>query len=455
MLSLNSRLLLGASLVLVCFLGLTGLALDRAFRDSAEGALRDRLQGYIYALLAAADLQPDGLLHWPQELPEPRFSQAGSGLYAQIISNDGGQYWQSPSMLGIVLPLPSKLSQGERVFSQVTDAEGVPFYRLSFGVTYVGPQNREQHYTFSATESLDSLHAQVRQFRRSLWVWLGGAALVLLAVQGSILRWSLAPLRRAEQDLIAIERGESTELTGHYPRELQGLTENLNALLRNDRGRVERYRQTLGELAHSLKTPLAVLWGTLDGKTSCEQLPGILQREVSRMTQIVDYQLQRAAASGRSALAAPIAVGEAARRIVESLNKVYADKGVRCELRVPPAARFYGPEGDLLEILGNLLDNAYKWCRQRVRVGAAPLALPAADRQHAGVSIWVEDDGPGIPSKDIQELIARRSRAADAVPGHGIGLRVVHDITALYDGSLHLGTSELGGARVEVSLSGA
>ena len=158
MLSLNSRLLLGASAVLVCFLGLTGLALDRAFRDSAEGALRDRLQGYIYALLAAADLQPDGLLHWPQELPEPGFSQAGSGLYAQIISNDGGQYWQSPSMLGIVLPLPSQLSQGERVFSQVADAEGVPFYRLSFGVTYVGPHNREQHYTFSATESLDSLH---------------------------------------------------------------------------------------------------------------------------------------------------------------------------------------------------------------------------------------------------------------------------------------------------------
>ena len=274
-------------------------------------------------------------------------------------------------------------------------------------------------------------------------------------MQGSILRWSLAPLRRAEQDLIAIERGESTELTGHYPRELQGLTENLNALLRNDRGRVERYRHTLGELAHSLKTPLAVLWGALDEKIPSEQLPGILQREVSRMTQIVDYQLQRAAASGRRALATPMAVGEAARQIVESLNKVYADKGVRCELRVPPGAQFHGPEGDLLEILGNLLDNAYKWCRQQVRVGAAPLASPAAGRQHAGVSIWVEDDGPGIPSKDIQELLARRSRADEAVPGHGIGLRVVCDITALYDGSLRLGTSELGGARVEVSLSGA
>jgi len=132
---------------------------------------------------------------------------------------------------------------------------------------------------------------------------------------------------------------------------------------------------------------------------------------------------------------------------------VYAEKGVKCELRVPPGAQFHGPEGDLLEILGNLLDNAYKWCRKQVRVGAAPLGSPAGGRQHAGVSIWVEDDGPGIPSSDIQDLLARRARADEAVPGHGIGLRVVYDITILYDGSLHLGTSELGGARVEVSLN--
>jgi two-component system sensor histidine kinase PhoQ len=450
MLSLNARLLLAASVVLVSFLGLTGLTLDRAFRNSAEAAFQDRLQGYIYALLAAADLQPDGRLQVSEELPEPRLTQAGSGLYARITSHR--EYWQSPSMLGVSIPLPEALPPGTRAFSHTTNAEGVPFLTLAYGVSYVG-RNRAQHrYTFSVTESLDSLYAQVQGFRRSLWGWLGAAALVLMAVQGSILRWSLAPLRRAEQDLVAIERGERTELGGRYPRELQGLTRNLNALLHRDRERVERYRQALGELAHSLKTPLAVVRGT--ARTPCHELLPVLEQQISRMTQIVDYQLQRAAASGRSTLAAPIPVSEPTRQVVESLAKVYADKGVTCEVQVAPDAIFHGAEGDLLEILGNLLDNAYKWCRQRVRVGAEPLKQ-ATSAHRTGLRLWVEDDGPGLSPQRKREVLSRHVQADASTPSYGIGLKVVQDIVELYGGRLGIARSPLGGAQVEIVLPSA
>jgi two-component system, OmpR family, sensor histidine kinase PhoQ len=453
MLSLNSRLLIAASVVLVGFLGLTGVALDQAFRDSAETALKDRLLGYVYTLLAAADLQADVMLHLPQDLPEGRFSQAGSGLYAQILSNDGRQYWQSPSMLGVDLPRPGPLPPGARVFSPGTRPDGMTYYGLRFGVTYLGEGKAQRNYTFSVTESLDSLRAQVSRFRRSLWAWLGAAGLVLLAVQGSILRWSLAPVRHAEKDLMAIERGERAELGGLYPRELLGLTENLNALLRNDRARVERYRQALADLAHSLKTPLAVLWGALDGSSPCGELVPVLHEQVERMTQIVDYQLQRAAASGRTTLTAPVAVAAAASQVVQSLNKVYADKGVACELQIEPGAAFYGEEGDLFEVMGNLLDNAYQWCTHRVAMGARPVAADTAGHR-PGLSLWVEDDGPGIPPATVLEIL-ERGRRAEASAGHGIGLRIVQDIVRLYGGTLQIRASATGGTRVEACFTQA
>jgi two-component system sensor histidine kinase PhoQ len=453
MLSLNARLLLAASVVLVSFLGLTGLALDRAFRNSAETAFRDRLQGYIYALLAAADLQPDGVLSISEELPELRLTRSGSGLYAQIVSPDGRQYWQSPSMLGVHLPVPAPLLPGSRVFLPTTNAEGIPFYTLVYGVSYVGRNRAQYRYTFGVTEGLDSLNAQIQSFRRSLWGWLGGAALVLVAVQGSILRWSLTPLRRAEHDLLAVERGERSELAGRYPRELQGLTRNLNALLRSDRERVERYRRTLGELAHSLKTPLAILRGTLEAKMPSDERLAVLEQQITRMTQIVDYQLQRAAASGRSTLAAPIAVADAIKQVVGSLAKVYAEKGVVCKVAVTPDAVFYGAEGDLLEVLGNLLDNAYKWCQYRAQVGAEPLKR-VASMHRAGLRLWVEDDGPGMSQERMQEVLSRRVQADTSMPSYGIGLRVVQDVAELYRGTLTIDRSSLGGVRVEVSMPG-
>jgi len=452
MLSLSTRLLLAGSLVLTGFLGLTGFTLDKAFRDSAEAAMRDRLQGHIYALLAASELNKAGAMVVSNEMPETGFATTGSGVYGQISSHDGKQILRSPSMADITIPFSIGLRMGTTHFEHLTASDGTPLYALSLGLSWK-VKGKPRDFTFSVARNLSSLDVQINSFRRSLWGWLVGVALLLLAVQGTILRWSLAPLRRVAVDLAAIEAGRATQLQGHYPQELSGLTDNLNILIRGGQVQLERYRHTLGDLAHSLKTPLAVVRNSVEKEGSIEELRRTVEEQVDRMNQIVEYQLQRAAASGRTALSVPVSVAEVAQRIVASLNKVYADKGVDCRIEIEDDAVFYGDESDLMEFLGNLTDNAYKWCRHTIIINARPVADVLHRR--AGLVLSVEDDGPGIPIEDVERVLQRGARADESISGHGIGMAVVQDILRVYDGALEIGHSEaLGGACLLVRLPG-
>lgn len=448
--SLHGRALLAASLVLAAFLGMTGLVLDEAFRDSAEAAMRDRLQAYIYTLLAGAELDGRGLLRGPEDLHEPRFGQAASGLYADILGRDNKPSWRSSSSVGIEIPQTKTSRMGEGVFNKLSLEAGTPVYVLSFRVLWEEGLKKPRQYTFRVAETLDGFYGQVRQFRRSLWGWLGGAALLLLAVQGLILRWGLAPLRRVAEDLAAIETGRAVRLTGPYPKELRGLTDNLNALLESAQSHLVRYRDALGDLAHSLKTPLAVLRGALEQPNPDPELRQLAQDQIERMSQIIAYQLQRAATSGRMHLMPPVDVGEKARQVRAALVKVYGDKRVECQFDIGSGVEFHGDEGDLLEMLGNLLDNAFKWCRSKIRVSAR--TVPDAEGTPVTLELCVEDDGPGIPKDVIERVMKRGERADSSTPGHGLGLAIVESIVRAYRGSLAIRSSLWGGAAIVIRI---
>jgi len=444
-LSLTARLLLAGSVVLAAFLGVTGLTLDRAFSDYAEQSLQERLQAQNVGLIAAAELDDNGTLHMPATLPAARYNSGSSGLYAQITSNNGRQRWQSPSMAELHITLPKDIAPGVRHFERLSFAGG-ELYCFSLGITFDLSEATHEGFTFTVADNMAGFNEQLAAFRRSLWGWLGGVALVLLTVQGLVLRWSLAPMREVAEDLGNIEMGRHQQLEGHYPREMRGLTDNLNALLASQREHLDRHRHTLGDLAHSLKTPLAVIRGELEKSTPAEELPAAIGEQVRRMGEIMDYQLQRAATSGRLPLSAPLSVTAAAHKIVNSLNKVYADKQVECRIEVDEDANFHGEEGDLLEVLGNLLDNAYKWCERRVMVHAA------LDKQR-GLQLSVEDDGPGITPQKAEAVLQRGVRDDSSNPGHGIGLAIVQDIARVYGGKLHIEKGPaLGGTRITLLL---
>ncbi len=446
MLSINARMLVAASIVLAAFLGVTGVMLERSFRDSAEAAMRERLRLQLHTLVASMEQDEQRGLVLAYPLYEGRLFAPGSGLYAQIVRNDAGVIWRSPSMDEIDIPPIPGLARGEEHYRYLTTSEGVAVLSYGIGLTWGDDDRDGEGYTFMIAETLERLRDQIDTFRQNLWTALGGVSLVLLITLTLILRWGLAPLRRVEADLADIESGRHLELEGDYPRELKGLTDNLNALLRTSRDHEERYRASLGDLAHSLKTPLAILRAAVEApEGSADELRATVREQVERMDQIVDYQLQRAAASGRRALATPVDVAAVVGRVVKAMEKVYSAKAVAIEVAVEEGLEFRCDEGDLMELLGNLVDNACKYCRHRV-------AIEVTGDGRGGLRLEVGDDGPGIADDAVPVVLSRGGRLDTSAQGHGLGLAMIKDMVELYGGRLEFGRSSLGGALVRVHL---
>lgn len=449
MLSLNSRVLFAASAVLASFFGLAGITLDRFYTQSAETSLKDRLQGKVHALIATADINESGRVYIPEIFPGSHFPVVLPTLYAQITDNDNEVIWKTPSLLEFNLNFPSGLTRNEEVYKHVTLDNKEMFATYSLGVAW-DDISHDYIYTFSAAENLAGMHQQINHYRKNLWGWLGGVALILLAVQGTILRWGLAPLQIAAGELAAIEAGKQARLQYQYPGEMKALTDNLNALLNHQQEHLERYRHTLGDLAHSLKTPLAVLQSAAEEEKSESKLVQTMQEQLHRMNQITEYQLQRAATAGQSPLKAPISVYTIVKKVFKSLNKVYAEKGVASECVVDKSLVFHGDESDLMEVIGNLADNAFKWCRNYVGI---KVDMRTGNSYKADeLVITIDDDGPGIPKEMIDRVVQRGVRADQGISGHGIGLSVVQDIAQIYGGNLEIGTSEHGGACITAIL---
>src|SRR5699024_343401 len=257
-LSLAARSTLTTILVLVAFLSLTGVALDRAYYEGARSGLHDRLEGYVYALLAGTDVNRGGRVLVPDTMPNANFLRPGSGLYA-IINGQHGFHWESPSAIGRNLPLEMQADPGHPVFRGPMKTDIGDIYVYSLGVVYETPSHQPVHLVFSVAQTQNQFEQQLAVYRRTLFLWLFGLGLVLVILQLLLLRWSLSPLRRVSDDLSRIESGSSESLTGHYPFELSTLTHSLNTFIRSEREHLSRYRNTLADLAHSLKTPLAVI----------------------------------------------------------------------------------------------------------------------------------------------------------------------------------------------------
>ena len=434
-LSLRARLLGVSATVLLAFVVLTGAVLDRAFRDSADAAQGERLEALLYLLMGALDVAPDGRLMMPEPLPEARLALPGSGLYAAIVEGDGSRQWTSGSTLGLEIPFARGLSPAERRNDVQTATDGRAYRVVSQGVRWaVGDTPRA--LSFSVAAPLAAREAEVRAYRQSLWSALAVMAVLLLAALIAVQHWGLGPLRRLARRLAAIEAGDATEVGGRFPAELAPLADNLDRVLRRERAQLERYRGALGDLAHSLKTPLAVLrsGGAAD--------PDELGQQLERMENIVQYQLQRATTAGASQSAPPLPLAPLVERLLATMAKVHADRRLALDHRIADTLQARIDEGDAMELVGNLLDNACKWARSAVRV--------IAERREGGLLLVVEDDGPGIA--DPARLLGRGQRGDETTPGHGIGLAIVRDIALAYRGELRIGRAADGGARVEVWL---
>jgi two-component system, OmpR family, sensor histidine kinase PhoQ len=453
--SVSRRLLIAVAVPLLLFFVLTGWVIDYVFRQQNEAALRERLDDEVVALVTAVDLDRDGNLVINQLDPEHRLEEPGSGHYASLRDENGKLIWNSASLSGTGIELGGKLAVGAATFrSDLLARDGSTVAELSRGLQWQYGGGLSKRLVFTAADSTAPQVRQLRKFRQRMAEWFGGLALALLATMAWMMRRALAPVRRLEQEIAAVEIGAAQQLGGAYPRELAGVTQGLNALLESERNRIARYRDTLGNLAHSLKTPLAVIRASLDTvQSDAARTQSTIETEVERMAQIVAHQLKRAAAGGGATLGqAPVQVLPLVADLRVAMLKVHARKDLRIDIDVPPEPGFLGDSGDILELLGNLVDNACKWCRARVLVSAA---LDPTRELPRRLSIVVEDDGPGIAPENRARVIERGVRADEHVPGHGLGLAMVRETAGLYGGKFFIDDSAaLGGARVELQLPG-
>jgi two-component system, OmpR family, sensor histidine kinase PhoQ len=498
--SVSRRLLVAVTVPLLLFLALTVVALDAIFRHSQAVALGQQLDDQVVALVGAVDLDAKGNLVVAPLDPDSRLQQTGSGQYATLRDERGRLLWRSPSLSGTGLVLGTDVPVGpEQVrYLQARDGTGVAELsrRLQWQIGS-GPTRFSRRLIFSVADSTVPQTRLLWTFRREMVGRLGALGLALLATMAWMMRRALAPVRRLEREITEVESGRATRLGEGYPRELSGVTRGLNALLESERNRIRRYRDTLGNLAHALKTPLAVIRANLQapeltGSTTASlpalsvmdgtgtvtldpgarvagggaQLPpaagaaaapgtpaAAIQLEVDRMAQIVEHQLKRAVAGGGATLGqAPVAILPLVTQLRVALLKVHARKDLRIDVDVPAEVGFLGDRGDILELLGNVLDNACKWCHSRVAVSAR---LEPEREPVRRLSVIVEDDGPGIAPTDRERVLERGVRASEQVPGHGLGLSIVRETVALYGGEFFLDASvALGGARVELQVPG-
>ncbi len=455
--SLRARMLISATLVLIIFLGIMGLVLDNAFRQSAEQSVSERLLIHIYMLIAVTDEDPladQVSLYLPDELPEPQFNSLGTGLNGVVFDATGQEIWRSASALELQLSdveknlLMREAQTGVIDFDRLAraDARQEMFY-LSYRVLWQGAEGEQSEFAYVVLQDLGPFRNEVSSFRNNLWTWLVAGIVVLVAVQAAIMSWGLSPIGALERDLGAIEEGERDYLEGEYPREIAGVTKNLNLLLEGERRQRERYRTTLADLAHSLKTPLAILKAQAakpDG--SVDELTDALDEQIGRMNEIVSYQLERAVVHTHSLVKHDTDVAPVLEKLVKALQQVYRHKDLEIGTAIADAS-FAGDERDLMEMLGNLLDNACKYGDGVVDV--------SVQQDDSGLMITVEDNGPGI-AEDSRELVLQRGTRLDSMEaGQGIGLAVVAEIVDRYQGKIDIESASLGGTRISLQFPAA
>ena len=437
--SLTRRMIVVAGLWISVLLLVGGFALDRVLTGSIVRNFDAQLEYVLNSMLAASEMGPDGEVRFNRPPADQRFIEPYSGVYFQV-SGKGADIFPSRSLWDRRLQVTPHNDIKLHTYDS-DEFAGEPLRIVERDVLLPGSQVR---WRFQVAQGREIIDAQIRQLRTTL-IWsfaVLGLGLIILAALQTV--YGLWPLRRVRSEVVAIRSGAKTRISDEFPNELHPLTDEINQLLAHNEAQADEARRHAGNLAHALKTPLTVITNAATAKAV--DLEETVCREATTMRRQVDHHLARARAIGRRASAqarAPVwASLEAVQRAVDRMyEEVTVDiAGVKnAEVRVE--------RQDLDEMLGNLVENAAKYGNGRVFV---TVEAPAS----GVVDIAVEDDGPGIPAEQRDELFARGKRLdTTGKPGTGLGLAIVRDVAEIYGGKVSLEESEdLGGLLARLTL---
>ncbi len=453
--SLRWRLLAATFVATVAVAVLAGVWLSTLFRDEVARQFAAALRTQLDEVTARFELDAAGVPAVDAAaLSDPRWHQPQSGLYWQVdeIGAQGSSRGalRSRSLWDAQLDSPTDLlAGGQTHVHTLTGPDGAPLLALERTVQLGAGDATRWRLLVAADRRATAVAAAA--FDRVLLLSLAVLVALLTAAAAAQTAVGLRPLQRLQRGLAELRAGRTQHLGGRFPREVQPLVDDFNAVLDSNAEIIARARVQAGDLAHALKTPLAALAQGAEaahaGPERLAELPVLVAEQVALARRQVDWQLSRARAAAARAVpgvraeVAPIVAG-----LLRVMEHVHAERGLRIETALAPGLAFAGEAQDLQEMLGNLLDNACKWARRTVQLSAAPVP--------DGTRLWlqVDDDGPGIDAAQRERALARGERLDQSAPGNGLGLAIVHDRVRLYGGTMMLDDAPRGGLRVVLEL---
>lgn len=445
MYSLRFRLFIIASIILAVSFIAMALILENAYKHSTLSIQFSRLENVLQDLITLADPYTEKENVIVNTDIDNRLRRPLSGLYAQVSDINGKLIWRSSSTLGQALPFDNHLQQGEKKFYQILFNKNEPLFAMSYLVNWK-ESNEKKKLIFTVAENKYYFNKQLAEFSVALWDSFITFILLLVIVLILILNWGFYPIKKLTKEMKKVEEGENKYLTNSYPKELSYLKHNINHFIEHEVKRRTRYVNAIADLAHSMKTPLAILRNLKRSSIQKVTVAQVIDEQLERLEQILRYQLQRAATSGAAIFPRPISIFQIINKILKALKKVYMDKDIKIDNLTPSHLMFYGEELDLLEVLGNCLDNAFKWCHNRVCITA--YSIKSNKKQK--VRIVIKDNGPGFHTETIYDFKKRGIRADESKPGQGLGLSMATEIVEIYGGQLLLSNIQPNGAKVTI-----
>lgn len=432
-LSLRLRSFAAALLALLIFIPLTAVTLEKAFNSSLSQSMLQQLRVQSLTLISEFELDDTGSeAVMPEQLYNDQFNMPDSGLYA-FIQSQQGVLWQSLSALNWQQqPQFSAPATGTEAF-----VENFSIKNSYFLYAYTAEFESSSGYqpvSFYILQDKQVFNAEKNKFANTLWNGLGLIALLLLILLLISLNAALLPISRLNKQIRQAESGQLKRIDQKYPPELERLKNSINHLLDTEQQQRSRYKNSLSDLAHSLKTPLAVLSGI-------EGLPQQAKEPINQINLQIQRQLKRAVAGTTSKFEQAIPIKPVVDKLFNAMDKVYAEKNLMLTHDIHyQTLGFNGDITDLMEMLGNVLDNACKAATRQVTLSVLTSVTC--------LMIGIEDDGPGIPKDKREQLLQRGTRLDSYKEGQGIGMAVVADLVSAYQGQLEIKQSALGGAKI-------
>ena len=445
--SLRNRVIALSTAWTVLAIALLGWLLVNQYRANAERGFSDLQQAQLYSLIAAVDVSPEGRLTGTPNLGDRSFLETGSGWYwqVQLIDDQAETMLRSPSLGSVTLQTPSlAVIPYDEQFTRMLEMTGPANNQLRVLEAEIEIGSNGEAALFQLAGNQSDFDSAINALRQNLAVLLAVFGAGLVAANGLIIILGMRPLDRVRNALRAIQSGHDHALTGRYPDEIQPMVDEMNMLIDNNRRIVDRARTQVGNLAHSLKTPISVLRNEAGKQTDVDAQ--LVIDQATTMQQQVEHYLNRAriaAQSGGTAFRTD--TRDALERLVKVMRKLNPDKTIDLHMPQHPIA-FAGEKEDFEEICGNLLENGCKWARERIVISVTEMSDPAF------FEIAVGDDGPGISAEQRAIALKRGHRLDETKPGSGLGLSIVVETVRAYRGDVTLAESALGGLEVRLTL---